>query len=549
MWSGIVTKDVSEIGTLVTARRYLAIWFPFIATDRLHRHYIKDGAGRDDKPLVVVEKIKGALRIAAIDHSAARLGLTPGLTLADARARIPDLYVAQADTKSDALLIEQIAEHCHRFTPSVALDLPDGLILDITGCAHLFGGEAHMQTKILDTIRSSGFALRGSIAGTPDTARALARYSSINIAPQGKDEFCVKRLPVMALAGVERETIIALSRAGLKTVGDLSRRPPEVLAARFGQALVTCLMRTIGREDARITPLRPVPSIIVGRQFAEPFTQADAIEGILASLIADAHRALQERDEGGRVFEASFFRSDGAVRRIVVQTGRPSRDAESILRLYRERLDTLSDPIDPGFGFDCVRLAVPITETLSAEQPKLDPATLNAGASENDAVGDLVDRLVVRFGRDRVQRFAPRDTHDPDCGARLVSAEHIETQKTLATAKRARSSPDGWPPLEPGEPPLRPLQLFARPQPIEALAEVPDGPPLRFRWRRMLHNVVRSEGPERIEAEWWRKGSRAEARDYYRVEDVGGCRFWIFRQGHYGQGEARPRWFLHGVFA
>lgn len=489
------------------------------------------------------------MRVAAIDRRAAQLGLTPGLTLADARARIPDLYVAEADTKSDALLIEQIAERCHRFTPSVALDSPDGLILDITGCAHLFGGEARLQTKILDTMRSSGFALRGSIAGTPDASRALARYSSMEIAPQGKDEACVKRLPVAALAGVEREKIIALSRAGLKTVGDLSKRPPEVLAARFGQALVTCLMRTLGREDARITSLRPVPSIVVDRQFAEPFTQADAMEGVLASLLEDAQRALQERDEGGRVFEASFFRSDGAVRRIVVQTGRPSRDAGSILRLYRERLDTLSDPIDPGFGFDCMRLAVPITETLGAVQPHLDVATLNVGAGDNDAVGDLIDSLVVRFGRDRVLRFDPRDTHDPDHSARLVSAAHIETQKTLATAKRSGTLPVGWSPLEPGEPPLRPLQLFARPQPIEALAEVPDGPPLRFRWRRMLHNVVRSEGPERIEAEWWRKSSRTQARDYYRVEDSDGCRFWIFRQGHYGQGETRPRWFLHGVFA
>ncbi|MDO9383876.1 MAG: DNA polymerase Y family protein [Hyphomicrobiaceae bacterium] len=501
------------------------------------------GEGPDDSPLVVAEKVRGALRIAAVDQRASKLGLTQGLTLADAHARIPNLAVAEADAASDGRFIDRLAEFCDRFTPSVALDSPNGLVLDITGCTHLLGGEAGLQAKVLARLNNIGLTVRSSIACTPDAARALARFSKIAIAPPGKSEVLVKRLPVAALCGLERETVLALSRAGLKTIGDLSERPSQVLAARFGPGLVTRVMQTLGRENARITPLRSLPSVVVDRHFPEPFTQTEALEGVLASLLEDVVSIMQERDEGGRVFEASFFRSDGAIRRLAVQTGRPSRDVLAILRLYRERLDTLGDPIDSGFGFDAIRLAVPVTEALNQTQPHLDGHHLEGEAGENEAVGDLVDKLIVRFGRDRVLRFSALDTHDPDQEARLVSAAGMSVPNNRITTR------GGWPEIAQGEPPLRPLQLFAPPQPIETLAEVPDGPPLRFRWRRVLHDVRRSEGPERIEPEWWRRNSDAQTRDYYRVEDTAGGRFWIFCQGFYGQADAHKRWFLHGVFA
>ncbi len=532
-------ESISKSANAVMSRRYLALWFPFLATDRLHRkRHISQGAEPDDRPLVVTEKIKGALRITAVDPRALKLGLVQGMTLADARARIREVAVAESDAISDARFLDHLAELCDRFTPSVALDLPDGLILDITGCDHLFDGETQLRKRILSRLNRININVLASIASTPDAARALARFSKVEIAPPGKDEAFVKLLPVRALAAIERETVVALARAGLKKVGDLSERPSQVLAARFGQDLVTCLVRTLGREDARITPIRPSPSVFAERHFPEPFTQMEALEGVLASLLDETIQLMQERDEGGRVFEASFLRSDGAVRRLTVQTGRPSRHASFILRLFRERLETLSDRLDPGFGFDAVRLAVPVTEVLSAAQTDLDGHHLDEATRKNEAVSDLVDQLIVRFGRGRVLRFSPRDTHDPDHDARLVSAADAVTLENSA------------PPLEAGEPPRRPLQLFKHPQPIEALAEVPDGPPMRFRWRRVLHDVARAEGPERIEPEWWHGGSsEARTRDYYRVEDAAGCRFWIFRQGHYGEQEAHPRWFLHGVFA
>lgn len=547
-------------------RRYLALWFPFLASERLQR---RASAGQGERPLVLVEKDHGALRLADCDRRAIGLGLTRGLTLADARARIPDLAVAEADPAADQRLLAELAAFCDRFTPLVALDPPHGLVLDITGCAHLFGGEAALRQALGARLRRLGFSLRASIAGTPEAARAFARFGGEALSPPGGDEERARRLPVAALEAAP-ETVLALSRAGLKTLGDLAQRPSHTLSARFGEALATRLGRILGREDARITPLRPPPDCMVERHFPEPLQDSDGLDAIVARLLAEAVRILEARGEGGRAFELGFFRSDGAVRRLALETGRPSRDAAAILRLYRERIDTLADPLDPGFGFDAIRLAVPICEPLGTPQ-----ASLDGRALEDEAVADLVDRLVARFGRERVLRFAARDSHHPEREASLVSA---------AAAKAGGAMP--WPLPEPDEPPVRPLQLFEPPQPVETLAEVPDGPPLRFRWRRVLHEIARAEGPERIAPEWWRDGGALSARlatagrqesvpaqeaahgvdrktdsqscgpcpeeltrDYYRVEDAEGRRFWLFRAGLYGRETTAPRWYLHGLFA
>jgi protein ImuB len=539
-----VSRHASNADRAPLQRRILALWCPFLATDRLHTmRRISRSGEQADRPLVVVEKIHGALRLTAVDVAATRFGLTSGLTLADARARFPDLSVADANAKADAALIDRAALLCDRYTPLVALDPPDGLQLDITGCAHLFGGESALRTEIVTRIENMGLHVCATIAGTPDAARALARFGRTGVAPPGKDEALVRQLPVAALTGsaidpLPAETVTALRRAGLKTIGALADRPPQVLAARFGQAFVSRLQRTLGREFVGITPLRPAPDIVTDRHFAEPLMHAEAIEGVLAMLAEDTASTMGERDQGGRVFSLSLFRNDGAVRRLTVETGRPSRDTKTIVKLFHERLASLADPIDPGFGFDTIRLAVPVTEPLGALQPRFD-----ADAKGEETVGDLVDRLIVRFGADRVLRFEPCDTHDPDHAARLVTAARAHRPR------RVKPSAIAWPAPEAGEPPTRPLQLFDPPHPIDALAEVPDGPPLRFRWRRVLHEVARAEGPERIAPEWWHAPTKAATRDYYRVEDTEGHRFWIFRHGHYAQDSIASRWFLHGLFA
>ncbi len=504
-----------------------------LAPEPPHPALSPSGRGFEAPPLAIVAKAKGALRIEAVDRRAAKLGIGPGLTLADARARIPSLRAAAADPSADARLLEEIALFCSRFTPMVAVEPPDGLLLDVTGCAHLFGGEAALRARVVAALARRGVEARAALADGPDAARAFARFAAVDIVPPGEAPALARRLPIAALE-LPAPTALALARAGLRRVGDLEALPPATLSARFGSGARLTLDRLLGREERRITPLRPPPDCAAERRFAAPLLESTALMEALARLIADVARLLESRGRGGRLFEAAFFRTDGAVRSLRVETGRPSRDPAMLLRLFRERIDSLADPIDPGFGFDALRLEVPATEAFAPEAPNFDRRA--AGDADLEA---LVDRLTARFGRDRVQRFAPMDTHDPRREARRVAALD------------AAGSGD-WQPQDPGEPPLRPLQMFDPPQPIEVLAEVPDGPPLRFRWRRVLHEVARAEGPERIAPEWWRAPVASPAasreRDYYRIEDTAGRRFWVFREGLYG-GDAPPRWFLHGLFA
>lgn len=482
-------------------------------------------------PLVFTEKVKGALRLAAVDRAARRRGLAPGLTLADARARIPDLAVVEHDPAADAAFFEKVADDCDRWTPLVALDAADGLMLDITGCAHLFGGEAAMRARLLAHLKRHGLGAIGVIAGTPDAARALARagegrVGDGGVVEPGGEAKAVAGLPI-ALLGISEEVATGLSRAGLKTIGDLAARPGTPLAARFGEDLLVRLRRVRGEEDIRLVPRRPLPAAIAERRFAEPIARAEDIEATLALLVDDLALMLEARGEGGRAFEASFFRADGAVRRLKIETARPSRDHAALARLWREKIEALADPIDPGFGFDLVRLAVLRAEPLTPAQVSLD-----GRAIEEEEVAALIDRLAVRLGRERVLRFLLRDTHDPSRASALVPAADLPASPLAPPA-------DGLP---------RPLTMFEPPQPVEALAEVPDGPPLRFRWRRVVHEVARAEGPERIAPEWWRQPEGVSTRDYYRVENREGRRFWLFRAGLYGRESGEPRWFLHGLF-
>ncbi|MFS0736376.1 DNA polymerase Y family protein [Sphingomonas sp. 1P06PA] len=517
---------IEAVSTNEDRRRYLALWCPRLPTDRLH------GAARaDSRPLVVVDRVRNAVRLVALDAQAARLGLAIGTTLADARARYPDLDVADADPQADDRLLMRLVARAGRLTPMVAPDLPHGLMLDISGCAHLFGGEDGLHAEALALAMRHGLSARATIADTPDMARALCRFARVAIVPPGGGAARVRPLPVAAL-GTAPDVVTALSRAGLKTIGDLADRPLRALVARFGADLATRLARILGEEDARITPLRAQPPVRIVRRFAEPIGHADAIEATIADLTGEAAQLLVEQGLGGRGFLLDLFRSDGAVRRLAVESSRALRDPSAVMRLFRERIDTLADPIDPGFGFDLVALAVTRTEPLDAAQPNLD-----GRACDEEALAALVDRLGVRFGRDHVLRFVARDTHDPDREAGL----------SLAACGPGDL---GWPAACAGDPPARPIHLFEPPQPIETMAEVPDAPPMRFTWRRVQHRVTWSEGPERIEPDWWQHADQEPAppRDYYRVEDEAGRRFWIYREGRFGAARP-PSWYLHGLFA
>lgn len=511
-------------------RRYLALWFPWLPSDRLKRGASAGDASPDAAPVVLVEKIGGALRLAAVDPAAARAGLTPGLTLADARARTPTLRTLVHRPGADAALLLQVMQDFGRFTPMIAEDLPHGLILDVTGCAHLFGGEIGLVRAAHDRSGRIGLKVRSALASTPQAARALARFGSGGLFAAGEDRQAVRGLPVAALELPERDAQ-ALQRAGLKRITDLDDRPRAPLAARFGTDFPARLARILGDEDVRITPHRPPPPITVDRLFFEPILTDAAVERVLSDLLVEAADRLDQAGQGGRAFEAGFYRVDGQVRRIVARTGRATRDADAVLRLFRERMATLSNPLDPGFGFDQMRLSVLETQTLRPAQRGLD-----GDRPDGEDFSRLIDRLTARLGPEAVLRFEPLGSHIPERASRLVPA-----------AMSAGRPLQDWPEQIPGDPPLRPLQMFDPPQPVETLAEVPDGSPLRFRWRRVLHEVALAEGPERIGGEWWRAPDQ-KTRDYYRVEDREGRRFWLFRQGLYGETD-EPRWFVHGLFA
>jgi protein ImuB len=476
--------------------------------------------------------VKSALRLVSVDQAARSLGLEAGMALADARARVPELQAIERDEVADRAWLERLADGCVRYTPMVALDVPDGLILDISGCSHLFGGERGLAADVEKRMTALKMTVRMAFAGTSRAVHALARYQAL---PAKDEAIAIRRLPVAALE-LEQEATQGLLRAGLKTVGELAKRPMTAIAARFGAGAVTALRELLGEAAKPIMPRILEAPVLAERRFAEPVARTEYAIQVLGELADEAVRQLEERGQGGRRFEAYFFRSDGLVRPLAVETSRPSRDPALVMRLMSERIEGLSDPIDPGFGFDLIRLAVPATELLAVTQLRLE-----GGTAREAEVAGLIDRLSTRLGRDRVRRLVPQDTHIP---------EQMQLELPAVEAGQPAAC---WPKAATGEPPLRPLHLFDPPQPIDVIAEVPDGPPHRFRWRRKFHEVKRFEGPERIASEWWKRKDGAVdraglTRDYYRVEDARGRRFWVFRHGLYEE-KPDPRWYLHGLFA
>jgi protein ImuB len=488
-----------------------------------------------------VAKQHNALLLHALDDAAARAGLAIGLPLANARAIAPELTVYDADEAADTKTLNDIADWCDRFTPLVALDPPYGLFLDITGCVHLFGGEQAMLGSVCGALTRRGFAVSGAIAGTSVCARTLTRHASGRIVADGEETDAVSPLPISAL-GADDAITKGLRRAGLKTIGDVAARARYEITARFGASFTTLLEHALGEGDAPISPRKPLPDYIVEKRFPEPIATETMIAMTLSSLAGMLVAAMDKQGKGARRLEASFFRTDGAVRTITVETGRPVTKPDMVDRLFRERLEALNDPLDPGFGFDLIRLSAGRTEIVVQQQRDLD-----AHVHDNDELSALIDRIAARIGGKRVVVHLPQDTHIPERAVLAAPAQHH-----LAAASQA-----AWPARIEGEPPLRPLRLFERPEPIKVpFATVPDGPPHHFTWRRATHQVVRVEGPERIAMEWWKQNGGTLTRDYFRIEDEGGRRFWIFRDGLYDselvneEGKSEPaHWYVHGLFA
>ncbi len=572
-------------------KRFLCVWFPDWPLTRLRRSRLgpqgrrvrpRGSAGPPKAaktPFALVEAGARGLLIAAANGSARAAGVAPGQRFTDAKARCPDLTSEPVDRAEDDRALAAAGRWMGRVAPIVAVDGREGLMMDITGCAHLYGGEAAMAAEVERLLTRDGLGpCRWGLAGTPGAANALAHAAPGTILDEGAEAGGLADLPVSALRLSEAAETL-LRRFGLTRIGQLYSIDRKSLARRFrsaeaADAVLLRLDQALGRRREPLTPLRPPPAYAARLACPEPVFTVEAIEAGLARLAHDLCETLAGLGQGARGFTLLGFRADGGVGETEISLARPGRDPAHLLRLFRERIDR----IDPGFGLDGL-----VLEARRVGAMETGPVALSGdlAASETDdaALAALADRVTAKLGEGAVKV------------ARFQESRLPERAETLApfVGKTARA------PAPPTGP--RPIRLFETPERARVLAETPDGPPQRFIWRRVARQVARADGPERIGPEWWRHAAAPEtaksprgiardwlapkldpradaaliarirsdlerpeagastratprARDYYRVEDVEGRRYWLFREGLYGDGRGgHPQWYVHGLFA
>lgn len=458
-------------------------------------------------------------------------GIAPGMGVADARALDPALLVEEADFIADAAALTKLAAWCDRFSPWVTPCGADGILLDVTGCAHLFGDEAGLARQAVARLVRQGIEARAAIADTLGAAWALSRFdrSAALTVPCSGTKQALADLPVAALR-LEPEIVALLERLGLQRIAELYPLPRAALAARCGDSVALRLDQALGLAAEPLSPQPPKPLLWSRRSCPEPIVTAEAIAAALRELLQHLTRRLGEDGLGARRLSLAVYRIDGRIERLAIGTAFPSRDTRHLWRLFEEKLEQ----IDPGLGIEDLVLTAESVEKLAAAQ-----LGLNGEAARSDSadLAALVDRLANRLGMRALARPVLRESHIPERAVRFI-APLAEPQ-----------TPARWNAAQ-----LRPIRLLPRPEPIEATAPIPDDPPLLFRWRQRAHRVRHADGPERIAVEWWRQDSKMgpgpsapESRDYYRVEDAEGQRFWLYRAGVY-RPEIAPRWFLHGFF-
>ncbi|MGG5888911.1 Y-family DNA polymerase [Falsiroseomonas sp. HC035] len=493
-----------------TTRRFLALHLPDLAIARLRRAE-PDLPGR---PLATWDSMGSRRLLVAVDAAAAELGLSPGQALADAQAITPDLLLRPAAREADARALRALALWARRYTPLAAIDPPEGLILDTTGCDHLWGGEAALLADALARLRRAGLAPQGAVAGAAATAAALARARTDNpIAASGIEPALAAPLPLGPALRLDAAMREDLARLGLRRVRDLLDQPRGPLARRFGQKLLDALDAVTGHRPQAIQPVLPPPDLASAIELLEPIVTRPAIEAALDRLLADLAETLRRTGRGVRRLSLLAWRVDGVVQEIAIGTGQPTRDPAHLRRLFADRLEGL----EPDLGFERMALEAQATDLMQAGSQ----ISLGIGARREEAVllAQLLDRLGQRL---RVHRVAPLASHWPE---RSVMA--LDPQATPP------DPPPGW--SLPDSPVLR----LRRPSALEVVALLPDAPPAQLRWQGAAHRVLRAEGPRRLEPEWWRT-PHGYRRDGYRVELTCGTRLWVCRGG------AESTWRLHG---
>ena len=478
----------------------------------------------DDVPVVLAQQGSHGPIIYALSTAARARGITQGARVVDVQAIHPDLHVEQADMQGDQALLTRVAHWARRWCPWTVRDDTDGIVMDVTGAAHLFGGEPALLRDMGVRFKMQGLTARLAIAPTRGAAQMLARYGKASTIC-GVDETAahLAPLPVAALR-IDADTIRLLQRLGLKTIGALDAVPRVAMMRRFGKMTedrnpLILLDRALGRSADPLNAPADAQRWLVRARLPEPVI--DPIPH-LDALADDLCAQLAKAEQGARLLRLTIYRVDGEWRSRDVATASASRDAAHMLRLLIGKLEG----IDPGFGFDLLTLEALRVEPLSQHQDRLD------GSRDTSAdVAALLDRLTARLGPEKITWSAWCESHLPE------RVEHTRPALSHAPADAPVLNRD------------RPLRLLAPPEEITVLYAVPEGPPARFRWRRVAYLTARHEGPERIAPEWWRDRPGTRLRDYYKVEVTDGRRFWIYREGILGDGRGdAPRWFLHGVF-
>jgi protein ImuB len=489
----------------------------------------EDSAIRPRPPLALIAAERGVRQLHAVDAAGRRAGLFVGQKATDAMALVPELVTAEAEPEADAAALLELADWCVRFSPAVALDPPDSLFLDVSGVSHLWGGEAAMAHDLRRRLRANGLPMRVAVADTPGAAWALAHQGpqAETIVPPGQQIALMARLRPSALR-LEPQAAAQIERLGIRMLAQLFALPRAPLARRFGADTLTRIDEALGRSKAVLTFRRPPTPWFARLAFAEPISQLEDLARVSHDVAARLCARLEQEGQGARRFELTFHRLDGKAHTLAIGLALAARDPVRIAKLFAPKLDM----VDPGFGIEVVTIAAAAVEPMAGRQVRLD-SLLDAG--REDSLAPLIDRLSNRLGEERVWKTVPVESHVPE--------QSTAPARPLASPTTAA----GW---DLGAP--RPLRLFRKPEPLEGVISlIPDDPPRQFEWRRRLHRVRRAEGPERIGDEWWRKDIATvrtdTVRDYYRVEDQAGARFWVFREGLYTPGEP-ARWFLHGLF-
>jgi protein ImuB len=498
------------------AKCFVSIYFPHLSTDwfALRRPELRS------IPFVLCASSHGRFIITAVNNIAEQKGIHTGMVLADARAIHPELKKEDERPGLINKLLHRIAEWCIRFTPVAAVDPLGGIILDASGCTHLWNGDAAYITDIIKRINAKGFTAKAAIADTIGAAWAFARHRQRScVIKPGKHIDAILPLPIQFLR-IENNIVEQLNKLGIHQVRDLVAMQRASITRRFGKNVVLRICQAFGTEEEFITPVYKPAPYQERLPCLEPVSRLPGIEIGLQQMLELLCNRLQKESKGGRSFSFKAYRVDGKEIAVNISTTASSCHVKHLFKLFQLKLSSL----EPGPGIELFTLEASMVEDYIPAQEMI----WKQSTGLNDTrVAELIDRIIGKYGSTTIERCLPAEHYLPERSFRI--ARSLQEQPTTE-----------WKSDRP-----RPIHLLSSPEYIEVTAPVPDYPPMMFRYKGILHKIIKADGPERIEQEWWLQDG--QHRDYYIVEDENGYRYWLFRLGHYDTAKTY-KWFLHGYF-